>query len=233
MRFVIGLLLCISLLLVGASPVLAAKDKGMPWHADIEIIKGTKGDDELAAHDYLNTRVRSFAGHDTIDLTEAGGQNYVDAGRGDDYVTDSPFYDTIRLGDGEDTATHTGGNDRTFGESGNDLFEVYVDQALNAPGPPYDVGGPFETLIHGGDDIDIARFIMTQEQVDGGYKDAIIQAFENWRQTNPAAELDLNVVTGALNQPLNIILANIEALEIFNSTAKKLEYPEPEYPILD
>ncbi|MFC1593294.1 hypothetical protein ACFL4C_04705 [Candidatus Omnitrophota bacterium] len=225
MRFVIGLLLCISLLLVGSSPVLAAKDKGMPWHADNETIKGTKGDDDLAAHDQLNTRVLSFAGNDTIDLTEAGGQNYVDAKSGNDDVLDSPFYDIIRLGDGDDTATHTGGNDRIFGDSGNDLVEIYVYQVLNAPFPPYDPGGPFETLIHGGDNFDTLRFIMTQEQVDDEYKDTIIQAFENWRLTDPAGELDLNVATGSLDQPLNIILEDIEALKIFNSTTNKLEYP--------
>jgi Ca2+-binding RTX toxin-like protein len=225
MRFIVILLLCISLVLVGSSSVAAAKDKGMPWHADSENIRGTKGDDDLAAHDQLNTQVRSFAGDDTIDLTEAWIQNYVDARSGNDYVMDSPFYDIIRLGDGDDIATHTGGNDRIFGDSGNDLFEVYVHDVLNAPIPPYDPGGPFETLIDGGDGVDTIRFIMTQEQVDGGYKDVIIQAFENWRQTDPAGELDLNVVTGSLDQPLNIILADIEVLEIFNSTTDKLEYP--------
>jgi len=225
MRFIVILILCISLILLGSSSVAAAKDKGMPWHADIENIRGTKGDDYLVAHDQLNTQVRSFAGDDTIDLTEAGIQNYVDAGSGNDYVMDSPFYDTIRLGDGEDIATHTGGNDRIFGDSDNDLFEVYVDDVLDPIIPPYDPGGPFETVIDGGDGSDNITFIMTQEQVDGGYKDAIIQAFENWRQTDPAGELDLNVATGSLDQPLNIILVDIEVLEIFNSTTNKLEYP--------
>jgi Ca2+-binding RTX toxin-like protein len=218
MRFVVALLLCIGLLLAGPS-LAAAKDKGKPWHADIVNIRGTKGDDCcLVAYDQLNTQIRAFAGNDTIDLTEAGGQNYVDAGSGNDYVTDSPFYDTIRLGDGDDTATHTGGNDMTVGDRGNDLFEIYVGQVLTAPDPPYDVGGPFVTRIDGGDGVDTARFTMTQEQVDTGYKDAIIGAFENWRQTDPTGELDLNVATGSLDQALNIILAGIEVLEIVNST---------------
>ena len=191
---------------------------GKPWHADIVNIRGTKGDDELAAYDQLNTQVRTFAGNDTIDLTEAGGQNYVDAGSGDDYVIDSPFYDTIRLGDGNDTATHTGGNDFTVGDRDSDLFEIYVDQVITAPDPPYDVGGPLVTRIDGGDGEDTARFIMTQERVDAGYAEAITEAFLNWRQQDPTGELDLNVATGLLDPPLNIILADIEALEMVNST---------------
>jgi Ca2+-binding RTX toxin-like protein len=217
MRLLVGLLLCTGLLLAWPSSAVA-KDQGKPWHSDIENIRGTKGDDDdLAAHDQLNTQVRAFSGDDTIDLTEAGVQNYVDAGSGNDYVKDSPFYDTIRLGDGDDVATHTGGNDMTVGDRGNDLFEIYVDQALSPPDPPYDPGGPFVTRIDGGNDIDTARFIMTQEQVEEGYQDAITQAFETWRQTDPDGELDLNVATGSLSQPLNIILVSVEFLEILNS----------------
>jgi len=223
MRLVVGLLLCIGLLLAGFT-IVGAKDHGMPWHSYIENIKGTKGDDCLAAHDQLNTQVRAFSGNDIIDLTEAGGQNSVDARSGADYVVDSPFYDTIRLGDGDDTATHTGGNDFTVGDRGNDVFIIYLDQVLGAPEPPYDVGGPFVTRIDGAEGIDTVRFIMTQE-TDAGYEDAITEAFENWRQTDPTGELDLNVATGHLNQPLNIILVGIETLEVVYSTTGETEYP--------
>jgi len=225
MRLVVALLLCICIGLIplGFSPA-EAKNPGKPWHSDIVNIRGTKGDDDLAAYGQLNTQVRAFSGNDVVDLTDAGVQNYVDAGSGNDYVKDSPFYDTIRLGDGDDIATHTGGNDLTVGDSGNDLFEIYVDQALTAPAPPDDPGGPFVTRIDGVDGVDTARFIMSQTQVGAGYKDAVAQAFENWRQTDPAGELDLNVATGSLNQPLNIILIDVEALEILNSTTNETVY---------
>ncbi len=206
---------------------VGAKNPGKPWHADIEVIKGTKGDDYLVAYDQLNTQVRAFSGDDVVDLTQAGIQNYVDAGSGNDYVKDSPFYDTIRLGDGNDNATHTGGNDITVGDRGSDFFEIYVEQVLNAPTPPYDPGGPFVTIIDGGDDGDTARFIMTQEQIEAGYEDAIAEAFENWRNTDPTGELDLNLATATLDQPLNIILLDIEALEIVNSTTGETVYTYP------
>jgi len=188
------------------------KDKGKPWHSDIVNLKGTRGNDNITAYDQLNTQVRAFSGDDFIDLSEAGGQNYVDAGSGNDYVKDSPFYDTIRLGDGDDVTTHTGGNDIISGDRGNDSFEIYVDQVFSAPDPPYDVGGPFVTQIDGGDDVDTIKFFMSQEYIDAGYKDAIIEAFESWQQTDPTEDLDLNTIT----TPLNIILSSIEHLKIVN-----------------
>jgi len=225
MRFKVGLLVYIGILLVVVSPV-GAKNSGMPWHSDLVNIKGTKGDDYVVAQDQHNYQVRTFAGNDTIDLTEAGGQNKVDASRDNDTVKDSPFYDTIRLGDGDDTASHTGGNDIIAGDNGNDLFEIYVAQILTAPAPPYDVGGPFITRIDGGDGIDTARVVLTLE-TDPGYKEAIIEAFENWRQTDPTGELDLNVATGSFSQPLNIILFDLERLEIADSITGWIVYTYP------
>jgi hypothetical protein len=200
--------------------------KGMPWHSDLINIRGTKGDDYFVAYDQHNFQYRTFSGNDTVDLTEAGGQNYVDAGRDDDVVIDSPFYDTIRLGDGNDNATHVGGNDIIAGDDGDDLFAIYVDQVLIAPDPPYDVGGPFETRIDGGDGVDTARFVLNLA-TDPGYKEAIIDAFETWRQTDPMGELDLNQATGSFSQPLNIILLDVEALEIVDSTTEQIVYPSP------
>jgi len=205
-------------------PVVSGK--GMPWHSDLINIRGTKGDDYFVAYDQHNFQYRTFSGNDTVNLTEAGGQNYVDAGRDNDSVIDSPFYDTIRLGDGDDTATHTGGNDILAGDDGNDLFEIYVDQVLISPDQPYDVGGPFVTSIDGGDGIDTARFILALE-TDPGYKEAIIEAFENWRQTDPTGELDLNVATGSFSQPLNIILFDLERLEIADSITGWIVYTYP------
>jgi Ca2+-binding RTX toxin-like protein len=198
---------------------------GKPWHAEIVNIRGTKGDDELAAYDQLNVQIRAFAGDDTIDLADAGGQNYVDAGPGNDIVYDSPFYDTIRLGDGNDTATHTGGNDMTSGDKGDDLIEVYIDEIFAAPDPPYDVGGPFVTRLDGGDGADTVRFFMSQECVDAGYGAAIASAFEDWQEEGTSGELDLYAATGSMSQPLNILLSGLEALEIVNTTTNKTIYP--------
>ncbi|MFC2108134.1 hypothetical protein ACFLS5_01580 [Candidatus Bipolaricaulota bacterium] len=199
---------------------------GKLWHSEIVNIRGTKGDDELAAYDQLNVQIRAFAGNDVIDLADAGGQNYVDAGPGNDIVYDSPFYDTIRLGDGNDTATHTGGNDMTSGDKGDDLIEVYVDEIFAAPDPPYDVGGPFVTRLDGGDGVDTVRFHMSQPCVDAGYDAAIVSSFEDWQEGGALAELDLYAATGSMSQPLNILLVNLELLEIVNATTNEMIYPE-------
>lgn len=206
--------------------IAVVESKGMPWHSDLVNIRGTKGDDYFEAYDQHNFQYRTFSGNDFVDLTEAGGQNYVDAGRDNDTVVDSPYYDTIRLGDGDDKATHTGGNDIIAGDDGDDLFEIYVDQVLTAPDPPYDVGGPFVTRIDGGDGVDTARFILNLA-TDPGYKEAIIEAFETWRQTDPMGELDLNQATESFSQPLNIILVDIEILEITDSTPDQIVYTFP------
>jgi Ca2+-binding RTX toxin-like protein len=200
---------------------------GKPWHSEIVNIRGTKGDDELAAYDQLNVQVRAFAGDDIIDLADAGGQNYVDAGPGNDIVYDSPFYDTIRLGDGNDTATHTGGNDMTSGDKGDDLIEVYVDEIFAAPDPPYDVGGPFVTRLDGGSGTDTVRFFMSQPCVDAGYDSAVAAAFEDWQEAGAPGELDLDAATESMSQPLNILLVDLEVLEIVNTTTNEMIYPEP------
>ena len=54
---------------------------------------------------------------------------------------------------------------------------------------------------------------MTEEQITAGYVEAIAVAFENW---DHQGELDLIVATQDLNQPLNIILLDIELLTIIN-----------------
>jgi Ca2+-binding RTX toxin-like protein len=194
--------------LVG-STVLA--DPGQALRSNIDVITGTKGDDEIFASEQMNTRVQAFSGDDLVDLTEAGVENNVDAGSGNDSVFDSPFYDKIVLRDGNDMVTHTGGNDYISGGDGDDVFVAYLEQALNPPALPYDPGKPYVTRIEGDDGIDNMTFHMTEEQITAGYVEAIAAAFENW---DHEGELDLRVATQNLNQPLNIILLDIEVLTI-------------------
>lgn len=220
------ILLLLLALLFTSTLIPSVASKGMPWHSDLINIKGTKGDDYFVAYNQHNFQYRTFSGNDTVDLTEAGGQNYVATSRDNDTVIDSPFDDTIRLGDGDDTATHIGGNDTIAGDDGDDLFKIYVDQILTAPDPPYDVGGPFVTRIDGGDGVDTVCFILNLV-TDPGYKEAIIEAFETWRQTDPMGELDLNLVTESFSQPLNIILLDVESLEIADSTPEQIVYTSP------
>ena len=201
---------CISILFVG-STVLASPEQSL--RSNIDIIIGTNGDDDIFASEQMNTRVLAFSGDDLVVLTEAGVENYVDAGSGNDSVFDSPFYDKIILRDGNDMVTHTGGNDFISGGSGDDVFEAYLEQALNPPALPYDPGKPYVTRIEGDDGIDNMIFYMTEEQITAGYVEAIAGAFENW---DHEGELDLIVATHDLDQPLNIILLDIELLTIIN-----------------
>ena len=206
--YVIALSVCISVLVVAST--VAVADPGQSWHSDVDVIVGTRGDDLLCACEDANTYVLAFSGDDLV-LLAYGLKNYVDAGAGHDYVSDSPFYDKIVLRDGNDRATHTGGNDFISGGDGDDVFEVDLEQVLNPPTPPYDPGKPYVTRIEGDDGYDVVEFWMTEEQVQEGYYTAIVEAFENW---DYEGDLDLRVATGSLSRPLDIILLDIEYLRI-------------------
>ncbi len=207
--YVIALLVCISVLVVTSA--LAVADPGASWRANVDVITGTNGDDELFAIGGANTHVLALPGDDLVFLAY-GVKNHVDAGSGHDYVSDSPFYDKILLRDGNDMATHTGGNDFISGGNGDDVFEVDLEQVLNPPTPPYDPGKPYVTRIEGGDGTDVVEFWMTEEQAEEGYDAAILEAFENW---DYEGDLDLRVATGSLSKPLDIILLDIEYLWIY------------------
>jgi Ca2+-binding RTX toxin-like protein len=206
--YVIALLVCMSVLLTAWT--VAVADPGASWHSNVDVIRGTNGDDVLCACEDANTYVLAFSGDDLV-LLAYGLKNYVDAGAGNDYVLDSPFYDKIVLRDGNDRATHTGGNDFISGGNGDDVFEVDLEQVLNAPTPPYDPGKPYVTRIEGDDGFDVVEFWMTEEQVQEGYYAAIVEAFENW---DYEGDLDLSMATGSLSKPLDIILLDIEYLHI-------------------
>jgi len=206
--YVIALLVCVNVLVIASAVGVA--DPGAPQHSNVDVIRGTKGDDVLCAAEDANTRVLAFSGHDLV-LLAYGVENDVDAGAGNDYVLDSPFYDKIVLRDGNDRATHTGGNDFISGGNGDDVFEVDLEQVLNPPAPPYDPGKPYVTRIEGDDGTDVVEFLMTEEQVQEGYYAAIVEAFENW---DYEGDLDLRVATGSLSKPLDIILLDIEYLQI-------------------
>ena len=203
------------------------KKPGQRWHSEIVNIRGAKGDDEVAAHDRLNTQICAFAGNDAVDLADGERQNYVDAGPGNDIVYDSPFYDTIRPGGGSDIARHTGGDDSTWGDSEDDLIEVYVGEVFAALAPPHDVGGPFVTRLDWGDGVDTVRFFMSHECVDAGHDDAIASSFKDWQEGGASGELDLYAATGLVSEPLNILLSELEVLEIINTSTNETIYPEP------
>jgi hypothetical protein len=215
-------------------------DGGKPWHADQTKLRGTQGDDtfiitpEEYGEDITNNfsiRTYDATTGDFVDISQVLGlQNSVTTGDGADTVIDSAYYDWITTGPGPDVVYSTSGYDTIQTQGGDDVINVDLYKALNMPDLPYDPGGPFETKIMGGGDYDKVVFHMTPDLIGGGYKDAISNAFEAWRNSGATSDLDLRGVTSSLAKPVEIILFNdIENLEIINqSTGEQVYIYQPE-----
>jgi Ca2+-binding RTX toxin-like protein len=94
-------------------------------------------------------------GNDTIDagpgddmISDTGGSNSIRGGQGNDKIVSGPGNDTIKGDDGDDTVLDMGGHNILKGNSGNDCLAVYNDttsQIDGGLGTDYCCGGGTRT----------------------------------------------------------------------------------------
>lgn len=187
-----------------------------------------------------NWTVKTYGGHDTVDLRNVTGvENSAELGDGNDLYKDSPFNDTVDLGKGNDVAEMTSGMGYVDGGAGDDVIKVYIEEFMNPPEPPHDPGGPFWLSVGGGSekkgsDSDTVQFYMSADRIENTqYDEVVAQAFDDWKAgtidpafTMPRGELHLGEVTAAAGlEPMSILVqTDVETLQIINQDTDEVVY---------
>jgi serralysin len=126
-----------------------------------QVIRGTNGNDQFVQGSLTNLDISTLGGDDTINLNRSddlGGDNRVDAGKGNDTVTNAfEGGNIILLGKGNDVYFGTGfsslgGLDGIDGGAGNDQFVIQT----------------FKSAYHGGNGQDIFFSDGWQNNINGG-----------------------------------------------------------------
>jgi serralysin len=144
-----------------------------------QVIRGTNGNDQFVQGSLTNLDISTLGGNDTINLNRSddlGGDNRVDAGKGNDTVTNAfEGGNIILLGKGDDVYFGTGfsslgGLDGVDGGAGNDQFIIQT----------------FKSAYHGGNGQDVFFSDGWQNDINGG----------NGNDTISYQERHLNTVVG-------------------------------------
>jgi serralysin len=126
-----------------------------------QVIRGTNGNDQFVQGSLTNLDISTLGGDDTINLNRSddlGGDNRVDAGKGNDTVTNAfEGGNIILLGKGNDVYFGTGFSslgelDGVDGGAGNDQFVIQT----------------FKSAYHGGNGQDIFFSDGWQNNINGG-----------------------------------------------------------------
>jgi len=126
-----------------------------------QVIRGTNRNDQFVQGSLTNLEISTLGGNDTINLNRSddlGGDNFVDAGKGNDTVFNAfEGGSVILLGKGDDIYVGTGfsslgGIDGVDGGAGNDQFVIQT----------------LKSAYHGGDGQDIFFSDGWQNDVNGG-----------------------------------------------------------------
>jgi serralysin len=158
----------------------AAKAAGTRQQGDtMPTINGTNGNDTLQVNNG-SSDVFGFAGNDQIFLNRSddlGGDNFVDAGTGDDSVVNrKEGGNEIHLGAGNDTYISDGfafaneGFDVVFGGDGNDLFAIstFNSNYFGEAGNDTFISVGWQNGFDGGDGIDTISYALRHEDTTIG-----------------------------------------------------------------
>jgi serralysin len=161
----------------------------------VVVVKGTNGDDLIVQNSRGPMDVYAYGGDDEIVLNRTdsrGGNNYVEAGSGNDIVRNSfEGNNDIYLGSGNDIYVHSGAAkasgeyDVVSGGDGNDLFKVKTYQSVyngDAGNDTfYSVG--FKNTFNGGSGTDTINYSLQDSSsekglgiyvdLDGGFAKAV------------------------------------------------------------
>ncbi|WOI09154.1 Ig-like domain-containing protein [Thalassospira lucentensis] len=200
-----------------------------------DTISGGEGEDYINAGG-SDDIVTGGAGDDTIyggngrDTISGGdGSDYINAGNSDDIVTGNAGNDTILGGSGKDTLdggdgtdtlyggnsddTLTGsGDDRLYGEAGNDEINYTVDLSAEGTG-----------IVDGGSNTDTLKLYLSSDQLSG---DGVLEALQDLK-----AHVESGDGGSLMLDALGVEVSNIENLEIYVDGASY--NPAAEAPALD
>jgi Ca2+-binding RTX toxin-like protein len=145
-----------------------------------QVIRGTNGSDRFIQGRLTDLDIRTLGGNDEINLDRSddlGGDNRVDAGKGDDTVVNAfEGGNVILLGKGNDSYVGTGfsslgGLDGVDGGAGNDQFLLQTFQSAYHGGNDDDTffSDGWQNNINGGSGIDTISYqLRHQNDVIGG-----------------------------------------------------------------
>ncbi|MBO9507614.1 Ig-like domain-containing protein [Thalassospira sp. A3_1] len=200
-----------------------------------DIIDAGSGDDYVEAGD-SDDIVYGGAGNDTIyggggkDTISGGdGDDYIEAGNANDIVNGDAGNDTILGGSGKDTldggdGTDTlyggssddrltgSGDDRLYGEAGNDEINYTVDLRAEGTG-----------IVDGGSNTDTLKLYLSSDQLSG---DGVLEALQDLK-----AHVESGEGGSLMLDALGVEVSNIENLEIYVDGASY--NPAAEAPALD
>jgi serralysin len=134
-----------------------------------QVIRGTNGNDQFVQNNLTNFDLATLGGNDTINLNRSddlGGDNRVDAGKGNDTVMNAfEGGNIILLGKGNDIYFGTGfsslgGLDGVDGGAGNDQFVIQTFKSAYHGGNGQDVffSDGWQNNINGGNGIDTISY---------------------------------------------------------------------------
>jgi serralysin len=145
-----------------------------------QVIRGTNGNDQFVQGRLTNLDISTFNGNDTINLNRSddlGGDNRVDAGKGNDTVSNAfEGGNVILLGKGNDVYVGTGfsslgGLDGVDGGGGKDQFVIQTFKSAYHGGNGDDAffSDGWQNNINGGNGIDTISYqLRHQNNVVGG-----------------------------------------------------------------
>lgn len=184
-------------------------------------IKGTKGNDRIDQNGRPELEIRALGGNDTIVLDrddDLGGDNFVDAGGGNDTVFNAfEGGNTILLGKGNDTYVGTGfsslgGFDGVDGGGGNDQFFLKTLKSAYHGGNGQDIfhSDGWQNNINGGKGIDTISYAFRHEDSVAGDSGVTIDLAAGAAQTGASRFETLTSIENATGSELGDIIGGTD-----------------------
>jgi Ca2+-binding RTX toxin-like protein len=174
-----------------------------------QIIRGTNGNDRFVQGSLTNLDIRTLGGNDTINLNRSddlGGDNRVDAGKGNDTVTNAfEGGNIILLGKGNDVYFGTGfsslgGLDGVDGGAGNDQFVLQTFKSAYHGGKGNDAffSDGWQNNINGGEGTDTISYQLRHENNVIGGEGVVIDLAAGAAQTGASRFETLTSIENAV-----------------------------------
>lgn len=182
-----------------------------------QVIRGTNGNDQFVQGRLTNLEIFTFGGNDTINLNRSddlGGDNRVDAGRGNDTVTNAfEGGNIILLGKGNDVYFGTGfsslgGLDGVDGGAGSDQFVIQTFKSAYHGGNGKDIffSDGWQNNINGGNGIDTISYQQRHLNNVVGDEGVIIDLAAGAAQTGASRLETLTSIENAIGSELSDLI---------------------------